>query len=100
MGLVDACDCNAYFGAGLYARFQPRSADFQKLVGEHVEPVLEAALAAHSTLSEGSWIKVPFGDSSYELLVQKLRPGRAVSVIGARSALRGQPQDRMSLSDA
>ena len=48
-----------------------------------MRPVLEAALAAHSALSEGAWIGVPFAGATHELLVQKLRPARAVSVIGA-----------------
>ena len=67
----------------MYARFQPRSAAFQAEVGDDVRPVLEAALAAHSALSEGAWIGVPFAGATHELLVQKLRPARAVSVIGA-----------------
>ena len=50
-----------------------------------MRPVLEAALATHSALSEGAWIRVPFGGGAFELLVQKLRPGRAVSVIGGRA---------------
>lgn len=64
-------------------RFQPRSADFQKEVGGDVRAVLEAALERHSTLSEGDWISVPFAGTAFDLTVQKLRPGRAVSVIGA-----------------
>ena len=67
---------------GVYARFQPRTADFQKDVGDDVRVTLEAALERHSTLTEGNWISVPFAGSSFELLVQKLRPGKAVSVIG------------------
>lgn len=69
-------------------RFQPRSADFQKEVGADVRAVLEAALERHSTLSEGDWISVPFAGRAFDLFVQKLRPGRAVSVIGARSVCR------------
>ncbi len=71
----------------MYARFQPRTADFQKDVGDDMRATLEAALARHSTLTEGAWISVPFADQAFELLVQKLRPGRAVSVIGTRAPL-------------
>jgi hypothetical protein len=67
---------------GIYVRFQPRAADFQREVGGDVRAVLEAALERHSTLTEGGWISVPFAGGAFELLVQKLRPGRAVSVIG------------------
>lgn len=67
---------------GEYVRFQPRTADFQKEVGPDVRAVLEAALERHSTLSEGDWISVPFAGRTFDLTVQKLRPGRAVSVIG------------------
>lgn len=66
---------------GEYARFQPRAADFQQAVGDDVRGVLEAALARHSTLTQGNWISVPFGGQEHELLVQKTRPGTAVSVI-------------------
>ena len=68
--------------AGVYARFQPRAAGFQQAVGDDVRGVLEAALARHSTLTQGNWISVPFGRQEHELLVQKTRPGTAVSVIG------------------
>ena len=70
------------WAAGEYARFQPRTAEFQQAVGEDVRGALEAALARHSTLTQGNWIRVPFGGQDFELLVQKTRPGKAVSVIG------------------
>ena len=70
------------WAAGEYARFQPRTAEFQQAVGEDVRGALEAALARHSTLTQGDWIRVPFGGQIFELLVQKTRPGKAVSVIG------------------
>ncbi len=81
--------CNLYIGglAGEYVRFQPRTADFQKEVGPDVRAVLEAALERHSTLSEGDWISIPFADRTFDLTVQKLRPGRAVSVIGESAPL-------------
>ena len=63
-------------------RFQPLTADFQREVGDDVRAVLEAALERHSTLTEGNRISAPFGEVSFELLVQKLRPGNAISVIG------------------
>ncbi|KAK9824172.1 hypothetical protein WJX72_008287 [[Myrmecia] bisecta] len=66
---------------GTYARFQPRTADFQKEVAESVEAVLEAALATHCALTEGDWIRVPFGGKDYDLRVQKLKPEPQVSVI-------------------
>ena len=68
--------------AGEYVRFQPRAAGFQDAVKDDVRGVLEAALGRHSTLTQGNWIRVPFADQEYELLVQKTRPGKAVSVIG------------------
>ena len=68
--------------AGEYARFQPRTAEFQRAVGEDVRGALEAALARHSALTQGDWIRVPFAGRDFELLVQKTRPGKAVSVIG------------------
>ena len=49
---------------------------------DDVRSVLEAALVRHSTLTQGNWISVPFGGQEHELLVQKTRPGTAVSVIG------------------
>ena len=58
----------------------------QRAVGEDVRGALEAALARHSALTQGDWIRVPFGGQDFELLVQKTRPGKAVlrhrSVIG------------------
>ena len=48
----------------------------------HVFDALEAALARHSDLTKGDWIRVPFGGQDFELLEQKTRPGKAVSVIG------------------
>ena len=68
--------------AGEYARFQPRTAEFQRAVGEDVRGALEAALARHSALTQGDWIRVPFAGQDFDLLVQKTRPGKAVSVIG------------------
>lgn len=47
--------------------------------------VLEAALSRHSTLTQGDWIDVSIGGQEHELLVQKTRPGTAISVIGTRS---------------
>ena len=44
--------------------------------------VLEAALGRHSTLTQGNWISVSFAGQEHELLVQKTRPGSAISVIG------------------
>ena len=69
---------------GEYARFQPRTAGFQQAeaVKEDVRGVLEAALGRHSTLTEGNWIRVALAGQECELLVQKTRPGTAVSVIG------------------
>ena len=67
----------------MYARLQPATADFQKEVGGDVREVLEAALARHSTLSEGDWLTAEHAGRAFELHVQKLRPARAVSVIGA-----------------
>jgi len=69
--------------AGVYARLQPATADFQKEVGGDVREVLEAALARHSTLCEGDWLTAEHAGRAFELHVQKLRPARAVSVIGA-----------------
>ncbi len=69
--------------AGEYARLQPAEAGFQKGVGGDVREVLEAALARHSTLSEGDWLDAQYGGRAYALRVQKLRPAAAVSVIGA-----------------
>ena len=74
--------CMRVWAAGEYARFQPRTAEFQRAVGEDVRGALEAALARHSALTQGDWIRVPFGGQDFELLVQKTRPGKAVSVIG------------------
>ena len=68
--------------AGEYARFQPRTAEFQRAVGGDVRGALEAALARHSALTQGDWIRVPFAGQDFDLLVQKTRPGKAVSVIG------------------
>ena len=73
--------------AGEYARFQPRTAEFQQAVGGDVRGALEAALARHSALTQGDWIRVPFGGRDFELLVQKTRPGKAVSVIGLCTVL-------------
>lgn len=70
--------------AGEYVRFQPRAAGFQDAVKNDVRGVLEAALGRHSTLTQGNWIRVPLAGQEYELLVQKTRPGKAVSVIGRR----------------
>ena len=47
--------------------------------------VLEAALGRHSTLTQGNWISVSFAGQEHELLVQKTRPGKAISVIGTCS---------------
>ena len=74
--------CMCIWAAGEYARFQPRTAEFQQAVGADVRGALEAALARHSTLTQGNWIRVSFGGQDFELLVQKTRPGKAVSVIG------------------
>ena len=74
--------CMRVWPAGEYARFQPRTAEFQQAVGEDVRGALEAALARHSALTQGDWIRVPFAGQDFELLVQKTRPGKAVSVIG------------------
>lgn len=43
---------------GTYVRFQPRTADFQREVGDAVGEVLTAALFTHSVLTEGDWIQV------------------------------------------
>ena len=69
--------------AGVYARLQPAAAGFQKEVGGDVRDVLEAALARHSTLSEGDWLTAEHAGRTFDLRVQKLRPAAAVSVIGA-----------------
>ena len=69
--------------AGVYARLQPAAAGFQKEVGGDVREVLEAALARHSTLSEGDWLTAEHAGRTFDLRVQKLRPAAAVSVIGA-----------------
>ncbi|CAL5229441.1 g12764 [Coccomyxa viridis] len=66
---------------GEYARFQPRAAGFQQAVEGDVRGVLEAALARHSTLTQGDWISVSVAGQEHELLVQKTRPGAAISVI-------------------
>ncbi|EIE20461.1 hypothetical protein COCSUDRAFT_43901 [Coccomyxa subellipsoidea C-169] len=76
---------------GEYVRFQPWSADFQREVGGDVRAVLEAALERHSTLSEGDWISVPFAGTAFDLTVQKLRPGRAVSVIDTEMEAEVEP---------
>lgn len=68
----------------MYARLQPAAAGFQKEVGGDVRDVLEAALARHSTLSEGDWLTAEHAGRAFDLRVQKLRPAAAVSVIGAR----------------
>ena len=72
--------------AGEYARFQPRAAGFQQAVDDDVRGVLEAALSRHSTLTQGNWITVSFAGQEHELLVQKTRPGKAISVIGICSS--------------
>lgn len=70
--------------AGTYVKFQPRHAAFQKAVGDDVSAVLEAALATHSCLSAGDWLRVAGAAAGppYDLRVLELRPGSAVSVIG------------------
>lgn len=70
--------------AGKYVKFQPRHAAFQKAAGDDVSGVLEAALAAHSCLSTGDWLRVAAGEGAplHDLQVLELRPGAAVSVIG------------------
>ena len=67
---------------GTFARFQPATADFQKDVGAEMEAVLEAALHARSSLSQGDWVNAQHAGQSYALRVQHLQPEAAVSVIG------------------
>ena len=71
-----------YYAAGTFARFQPATADFQKEVGADMEAVLEAALHARSSLSQGDWVEAHHAGRSYALCVQHLEPEAAVSVIG------------------
>ena len=63
-------------------RFQPRSADFQKAVGEGVEHVLQASMFTHSTLTEGEWVQIAHKGTLHDLKVLSLQPGPAVSIIG------------------
>ncbi|KAK9833421.1 hypothetical protein WJX81_003671 [Elliptochloris bilobata] len=76
---------------GVYARLQPAVAEFQKEVGGDVREVLEAALARHSTLSEGDWLTAAHAGRSYELRVQKLHPAAAVSVIDTEMEAEVEP---------
>jgi len=66
---------------GESAEFQPRDADFQSTVDEHVREVLEGVLLEHSCLTVGDWISVSFQDRSFDLRVRNLEPSQAVSVI-------------------
>ena len=86
--------------AGKYVKFQPRHAAFQKAAGDDVSGVLEAALAAHSCLSTGDWLRVAAGEggSLHDLQVLELRPGTAVSVIGR--VLSHPPSPRSARSSA
>ena len=68
--------------AGTFARLQPKTADFQQEVGEHMEAVLEAALSTRSTITEGDWLAVDFCGKKFLLRVQSLLPAPQVSVIG------------------
>ncbi len=47
-----------------------------------MEAVLEAALHARSSLSQGDWVDAQHAGRSYNLRVQHLEPESAVSVIG------------------
>ncbi|KAK9862696.1 hypothetical protein WJX84_000990 [Apatococcus fuscideae] len=66
---------------GTFAKFQPATADFQKEVGADMEGVLEAALHARSSLSQGDWVDAQHAGRSFALRVQQLQPEAAVSVI-------------------
>ena len=63
-------------------RFQPRSADFQKVVGEGVEHVLQASMFTHSTLTEGEWVQIAHEGTLHDVKVLSLQPEAAVSIIG------------------
>lgn len=63
------------------AVFQPRSAEFQKAVGDGLREALEAALLQHSALTVGDWIEVHHAGQIYDLRVRELAPADAVSVI-------------------
>ena len=82
---------------GTFARFQPATADFQKDVGADMEAVLEAALHARSSLSQGDWVVARHAGQSYALRVQHLQPEAAVSVIGG-SGSPSMPASRQLLA--
>ncbi len=84
--------------AGTFAKFQPATADFQKEVGADMEGVLEAALHARSSLSQGDWVDAQHAGRSFALRVQQLQPEAAVSVIGAPSSHHALPPHAESAS--
>ena len=61
---------------------QPEVIHFQQAVGDQVEQVLETALRARSTLTQGDYLSVPFADEVFRLQVTSLAPEAQVSVIG------------------
>ena len=61
--------------------FQPRSADFQQLVGDDIREVLETCLLRHSCLTVGDWVTVVHGEHAFDLRVKELQPEPSVSVI-------------------
>lgn len=63
-------------------RFQPRSADFQKAVGEVMEHALQASMFTHSTLTEGEWVQIAHEGAVHDVKVLTLQPEAAVSIIG------------------
>jgi len=69
---------------GTYVRLQPELRAFHEEVGsdpEAMKGALEDALHAVCTLTEGDWVRVPFGGKVYSLRVLELQPDSAVSVI-------------------
>ena len=71
-----------YKSAGMYVRFQPRSAGFQEEVGDGVEQVLQGSMFTHSTLTQGEWVQVSYAGTFHDLKVLALKPEPAVSIIG------------------
>ena len=61
---------------------QPEVMHFQQTVGENVEQLLETALRARSTLTQGDYLSIPFADEVFRLQVTSLEPEAQVSVIG------------------
>ena len=61
---------------------QPEVKHFQQAVEDQVEQVLETALRARSTLTQGDCLSIPFADEVFRLRVTSLAPDPQVSVIG------------------